>query len=620
MSAPSAVGTLADTPFAHALIYARNRRLSGRLELTAPDERRAAVSLWRGRIMFVEIAPASACAGAFLGAILYELGFIDSATLDATLMEIAKTKRRHGEVLIERKAITPAQRDEGLVEQVHRKVHHLFTFPPETRYAFYDARVPSGEPPIAVDPVGPVWRGVRDYPPTKFVTETMRRIGDNALRTTAGGSARLPPAETALTEALASRPMTLAEMKKVTDLPAARVELLVYLLVIAKCVEAVSGARTHPSTGQLPTSMPSGPMHAVRNPSSGSIPVQSLRSDSGVIRSAPQRISVSTPSRPLTPLGIQVQPVPRLGTPTGIPAQRPPMPPPQRSITPSGIPAQRISLTPPGMPATSSPSSSKFPAQRPISMTPPGGAVAAPIQSPAELGAEGVMLRATAVDTEDYFQVLGVAESATIEAVRAAYMRLAKVWHPDRTPAELRGLQNEIGKVFSAMTRAQKTLVDPDARKSYLAGRNAKPKARPRTEVMREIVHATTRRDAVFVVQLCQELIDSDAEDAEAVARQAWASVYFGEASDDELRIALTKLDKAVNLNRTDDQAVYHRGMAHKRLNNVPAAFRDFSRALQLNPKNVDAEREVRIFAMRARKGSGEHKMVLPFLDKIGKK
>jgi hypothetical protein len=60
--------------------------------------------------------------------------------------------------------------------------------------------------------------------------------------------------------------------------------------------------------------------------------------------------------------------------------------------------------------------------------------------------------------------------------------------------------------------------------------------------------------------------------------------------------------------------------MAHKRLNNVPAAFRDFSRALQLNPKNIDAEREVRIFAMRARKGSGEHKMVLPFLDKIGKK
>src|SRR4051812_45659152 len=127
MTAPSAVGTLADTPLAHALVYARNRRLSGRLEIKADDERRAVISLWCGRITSVDTVPLGMCPGGFFGAVVYELGFIDSATLDATLLEIAKTKRLHGEVLLERKAITSAQREEALVEQVHRKIHHLFS-------------------------------------------------------------------------------------------------------------------------------------------------------------------------------------------------------------------------------------------------------------------------------------------------------------------------------------------------------------------------------------------------------------------------------------------------------------------------------------------------------------
>jgi Tfp pilus assembly protein PilF len=80
-------------------------------------------------------------------------------------------------------------------------------------------------------------------------------------------------------------------------------------------------------------------------------------------------------------------------------------------------------------------------------------------------------------------------------------------------------------------------------------------------------------------------------------------------------------MERAVNLDRTSEQAVYHRGLVHKRLGNVPAAFRDFARAVQLNPKHADAEREVRIFAMRARKvGSGEHAFAASLRDKLGKK
>ena len=61
----------------------------------------------------------------YLGSILYELGYIDAGTLDATLLEIAKSRRLHGNVLVERGAITRGQLEEGLVEQTFRKVQHL---------------------------------------------------------------------------------------------------------------------------------------------------------------------------------------------------------------------------------------------------------------------------------------------------------------------------------------------------------------------------------------------------------------------------------------------------------------------------------------------------------------
>ncbi|NVL83864.1 hypothetical protein, partial [Escherichia coli] len=85
---------LATRPLVHLLVYARNRRLSGLLELHAPDGRSGTMSLWRGRIHDTRTVPPNT----YFGAVAYELGHIDTATLDSTLLEIAKTKRLHGEV------------------------------------------------------------------------------------------------------------------------------------------------------------------------------------------------------------------------------------------------------------------------------------------------------------------------------------------------------------------------------------------------------------------------------------------------------------------------------------------------------------------------------------------
>jgi hypothetical protein len=535
---PMATGTLAATPLAHALIYARNRRLTGRLALTAPDGSTAAFTLWRGSIAAVETIPLAMCPGGFFGSIVYELGYIDSATLDASLLEIAKTKRLHGEVLIERNAITPAQRDEGLVEQIHRRTHHLFSVPETTTYAFFDARapVPASPPPIAVDCVGAVWRGIRDYPPMTFVDETIQRIGDSALRVTAGTAVPLPAAEGSLLRALADQPMTLAEMKARVALPPSRVDCLAYLLVIAKCVESVSGARTHPSTGALPVSMKSGPVEA---------PAATAR-------------AIPTP--------VEVKPVQ----------------PSADDAAPSV--------------ATST------------------------LLTPADLGFDGVVLRAERVTEESYFEVLGISDGASGEAVRAAFMRLTKAWDPERLDPALLPIQVEVKKIFAHMTHAQRTLCDVDARRAYVASRSATGKPRARGEIVEQIRHAFAIEQYPLAIQLCDELMKDAPNDAEANALHAWASVRAGDAHETDLRVALTKLDRAVSLDRTCPEAVFHRGLLYKRLANVPAAFRDFARAMHLDPKHVGAEREVRIYAMRVRKGSSEHNAVAPILEKLSDK
>jgi curved DNA-binding protein CbpA len=547
----TATGKLADTPLAHALIYARNRRLSGRLELSARDQQGATIILWHGRISAVETRPLGLVPGGYFGIVAYELGFIDVDTLESSLGEIAKSKRLHGEVLVEQQKIDHVQRDQALVEQIHRKVHFLFGLDDETTYAFWDAKSPI-DPPISTDLIGPVWRGIRDFPPLRFVTETIRRIGDNTLRISPSAAEnpsrpRLPPQEAALISALAKRPMTIAEMKAATELSSTHVDLLAYLLVIAKIVEAVSGARTYPSTGALPAASPSGPMP---------------RTVSGHISS------------------------------TKIPVYQPPDP--KRLATPAAITTNTSSL--------------------------------GTVRTPAELGVDGIRARAEKIESEDYFQVLGLNEGASAEAVRAAYMRLVKTWHPDKLVADFHVARNDVAKVFTHMTNAQKTLIDPDLRRAYLASHVASKRTSTKTDlrtrpmIKKEVDAALAAKAFDLAVKLTQEMIAQGADDAEARALQAWAEIRGGEASsDDELKATLAKMDRAIAVDATSAAAYYYRGQVQKRSNNALAAFRDFARAIQLDPAHKDAEREIRIFAMRAKKGSGEHKLALELVDKLDK-
>src|SRR5208337_2889356 len=63
----------------------------------------------------------------------------------------------------------------------------------------------------------------------------------------------------------------------------------------------------------------------------------------------------------------------------------------------------------------------------------------------------------------DYYEILGVAKTASVEEIKAAYRQAALKWHPDRNPAH----KEEANLRFRESTEAYSILSDAQKRQVY---------------------------------------------------------------------------------------------------------------------------------------------------------
>jgi tetratricopeptide (TPR) repeat protein len=544
--APSASGTLAKTPLVHLLVYIHDRKLTGTVELWSSDKRTTA------SIRFIVGEPAKVrtnVPGMHLGDVLLDLGYLTERQLTDSISQLQSGKAAgggkllHGQLLLGKALLDRKKLETALAAQVARKLRAVAPLPPDAMYGFYDG-----------------FDGLRGWGGDE-------EQGYDPIPMLWGVLSAGPPLEH-IEAGLAK--VGGAPLKLVKDADDARLALDE---TGRKVVEAL---RARPSSVQelaARTGLPYSQATLVAYLLLITKQVEVLRAQDG-----PRGMSIPAP-----------------GSPT-------------RGATSSNPPAAGRGSKPP---SPSTPAAS--PSGKMRSVQPPPPATLLP-----ELATrwQEITERASTIDRADYFMMLDLARDATREDVENAFFALAKTWHPDRLPPELAPVRDACSRVFSRMSEAQSTLTDEAKRKQYM-GLLADGSGSPETqETVAKVIEAATdfqkaevcfkRNDLVQAEQWCRKAADADPTQPSYRSLLAWLTALKPENQSPEKTLeAIKMLDSTIQANSKAEAAYVWRGLLYKRIGKDDVAMRDFQRAVQINPRNIDAAREVRLFQMRASRTSG---------------
>ena len=222
---------------------------------------------------------------------------------------------------------------------------------------------------------------------------------------------------------------------------------------------------------------------------------------------------------------------------------------------------------------------------------------------------EEVRARVAAIEDETYFDMLGVPRDAPANAVQKAYFHLVKKWHPDRLPRELGELRPYVEDIFRHLTQAQQVLSSEEARGPYLASvqdGGGTPASERRLAAIiqaamdfRKVEVMVRRRELAPALALLDQILSVNDEDPDYHATRGWI-VFQQSPNDAALRpVVLASLDLAIGLSPKHDKAHYYKGMVLERAGQSADAAEWFRRAAELNPKNIEAVRMVRLAEMR---------------------
>jgi hypothetical protein len=220
--------------------------------------------------------------------------------------------------------------------------------------------------------------------------------------------------------------------------------------------------------------------------------------------------------------------------------------------------------------------------------------------------------KARVIEQQNYFEMLGVTKDAPVASVQDAYYKLVKRWHPDRLPPELGEIKPWADRVFYYLTKAKDHLTDERTRGEYLQSVQHGGGTPESDRKVNSIVAAALefqkaevlfrRRDYEAAMEKLDDAKHLNPDEADFYAFEAWVLFHqFTDANSPYDRM-LQAVDRALKLRPIHEKAHYYKAMILKRRGDDQGALALFKRVLELNPRNVDAEREVRIATMRGGK------------------
>jgi tetratricopeptide (TPR) repeat protein len=99
---------------------------------------------------------------------------------------------------------------------------------------------------------------------------------------------------------------------------------------------------------------------------------------------------------------------------------------------------------------------------------------------------------------------------------------------------------------------------------------------------------------------MLRSALSKNPNDFDCLALYAWLLNLMHPSEPAPFDEMLKTLDKALADNPRSERAHQYKGIILKRMKRERDALRHFNKALEINPRNVDAAREVRIAQMRA--------------------
>ncbi len=311
------------------------------------------------------------------------------------------------------------------------------------------------------------------------------------------------------------------------------------------------------------------------------------------------------PAKPV--ISAPVPPRPVVAAPAAAPAVKPPGPPvvttppaaPARPATAPGNPVQMPKPATP-YPAAAAPQRPPPPVMKPAAAAPP-----TPAATAASAAAETKALQAThdLMKKQNFFEVLGLKKDADASAVKMAYLKAARSYHPDTVaPGSPESLAKLKADVFALIGEANRTLSDPGLRKEYTAeldagGTGSKvdiEKILRAEEVFQKgriLVQARKYADAV---KMFEEAVGCNADEAEFYAWRGYAKFLAAADRKAVLTDVMRDLNLCVAKNPNVAATYFFLGFVAQKNGDEKTAMINFKKCVALDPKHIDAQRELR--------------------------